>query len=135
MVHKYLKSLGRESLYGQIRESACTPPGVQPNDALRNTMDLAMMEFGRGVIRTVGEEIDRLEEELRVLVPGLLYVDLETDRGRTELSATHSLLDSAVDGVATEQQQDGKVPWPQSEQFSDGTEGPKFGQAPAAGAA
>ena len=42
------------------------------------------MRAGRGVIRTVGEEIDRLEGELKALVPGLVYVDLETDKGRAE---------------------------------------------------
>ena len=36
---------------------------------------------GKGVIRTVGSEIDRLEGELRELAPGLSYVDLETDKG------------------------------------------------------
>jgi zinc transporter 9 len=87
VVNKYLGSLGRDSLYGQIRTAACstTPGGSTVDDeTLRNAMDLAMMEFGRGVIRTVGEEIDRLETELRDLVPGLVYVDLETDKGRTE---------------------------------------------------
>ena len=85
VVNKYLGSLGRDSLYGQIRTAACTAPnGMVPDDTLRNAMDLAMMEFGRGVIRTVGEEIDRLECELRELCPGLYYVDLETDKGRTE---------------------------------------------------
>lgn len=69
MVRKYLASLGRDSLYGQIREAACSPPGVGA-DTLRDAMDASMMEFGRGVIRTVGEEIDRLEEELKDMVPG-----------------------------------------------------------------
>lgn len=57
-------------------------------DVLQDAMDLAMMEFGRGVIRTVGEEIDRLEAELKLLCPGLKYVDLETDRGRVENAAS-----------------------------------------------
>lgn len=34
------------------------------------------------MIRTVGEEIDRLETEMKALVPGLVFVDLETDKGR-----------------------------------------------------
>ena len=85
IVNKYLGSLGRDSLYTQIRDAACTPSGV-PDDTLRNAMDLAMMEFGRGVIRTCGEEIDRLEMELKSLNPGLVYVDLETDRGRSDMS-------------------------------------------------
>jgi zinc transporter 9 len=93
VVSKYLGSLGRDSLYGQIRDAAFTTSGLNStspstntvdDETLRNAMDLAMMEFGRGVIRTVGEEIDRLECELRELCPGLYYVDLETDKGRTE---------------------------------------------------
>ena len=42
---------------------------------------LPALPAGKGVIRTVGSEIDRLEGELRELVPGLVYVDLETDKG------------------------------------------------------
>ena len=91
VVHKYLGSLGRESLYGQIRQTACESPDIR-SDTIRDAMDMAMMEFGRGVIRTVGEEIDRLEAELRTICPGLVYVDLETDRGRTESSALECLI-------------------------------------------
>ena len=41
-----------------------------------NAMRLGVKMFlcppaGRGVIRTVGEEIDRLETEMKALVPGL----------------------------------------------------------------
>lgn len=50
---------------------------------LEDALEMAMRDFGRGVIRTVGEEIDRLEMELKALVPGLVYVDLETDRGKS----------------------------------------------------
>ena len=53
-----------------------------------------MMEFGRGVIRTCGEEIDRLEMELKSLNPGLVYVDLETDRGRSDMSPLECALTS-----------------------------------------
>lgn len=87
IVSKYLKMRVRKedskpSLYSKI-QSACMPPGAGPeSDALQNAMDLAMFEVGRGVIRTMGEEVDRLEEELKSMVPGLAYVDLETDRGR-----------------------------------------------------
>ncbi|KDD72861.1 hypothetical protein H632_c2802p0, partial [Helicosporidium sp. ATCC 50920] len=52
--------------------------------ASADALDAAMAEFGRGVIHTVGEEIDRLEGELKSLVPGLVYVDLETDKGRAD---------------------------------------------------
>jgi solute carrier family 30 (zinc transporter), member 9 len=65
-------------------QAACTSPEVPSaqNDSLKDVMDLAMLEVGRGVIRTMGEEVDRLEDELRKMIPGLRYVDLETDRGR-----------------------------------------------------
>lgn len=78
IVHKYLESLSRDELYQDIRTSACEMPGE--GKTLQDALDMAMMEFGRGVISTVGEEIDRLEAELRKICPGLLYVDLETER-------------------------------------------------------
>ena len=78
VVEKYLSTLARDSLYRQIRSAACTANVDQ--QTMEDAIDLAMMDFGRGVIRTVGGEIDRLEGELKVLVPGLAYVDLETDR-------------------------------------------------------
>lgn len=87
IVSKYLKMRAKNdghkpSLYAAI-QSACLPPDMNPDaDALQNAMDLALFEVGRGVIRTMGEEVDRLEEELKHMVPGLVYVDLETDRGR-----------------------------------------------------
>lgn len=123
-MNKYLGSLGRDSLYGQIREAACVSPGV-PDATLRNAMDLAMMEFGRGVIRTCGEEIDRLEIELRALVPGLAYVDLETDRGRAETSS----LECAISSVDEDQ-------W-EKERLIDPSQGeePRGGAAAAAGTA
>jgi zinc transporter 9 len=97
VVSKYLGSLGRNSLYNQIRTAACT---TAPDDeTLRNAMDLAMMEFGRGVIRTVGEEIDRLEKELAAIVPGLYYVDLETDKGRTESSSSGNLESTNLEAI------------------------------------
>jgi hypothetical protein len=45
VVTKYLNSLGRESLYSQIRAAAASG---QPVDAaaLQDGMDVAMMEFG-----------------------------------------------------------------------------------------
>jgi hypothetical protein len=51
---------------------------------LRNLYLPACVTAGRGVIGTVGEEIDRLEAELKEMVPGLVYVDLETDKGKME---------------------------------------------------
>ncbi|KAL4421651.1 hypothetical protein ABPG75_010942 [Micractinium tetrahymenae] len=94
VVQKYLAGQGRDSLYRQIRKAACeVPAGAVPQATLEDAIDLAMMEFGKGVIRTVGSEIDRLEGELREKVPGLVYVDLETDKGAEK--RRDSLLGSA----------------------------------------
>jgi zinc transporter 9 len=86
VVSKYLAALGPDSLYRQVRDSVAEGAAAE-GDALRDAMDAAMHEFGRGVIRTVGEEIDRIEAELQKLYPGLAYVDLETDRGRQDFAA------------------------------------------------
>lgn len=51
---------------------------------LRNLYLPPCFTAGRGVIGTVGGEIDRLEAELKEMVPGLVYVDLETDKGKME---------------------------------------------------
>jgi len=79
IVHRYLESLSREEIYKDIMEAACAAPGNE-NEMLRDAMDMALIEFGRGIISTVGEEIDRLEAELTKICPGLMYVDLETER-------------------------------------------------------
>lgn len=79
IVHRYLESLSREELYKDIMEAACAAPGNE-NEMLRDAMDMALIEFGRGIISTVGGEIDRLEAELTKICPGLMYVDLETER-------------------------------------------------------
>ena len=69
---------------GRVRESQ----GQQGDAEVRSRPPAACgspcscpLRAGKGVIRTVGSEIDRLEGELRELVPGLAYVDLETDKG------------------------------------------------------
>lgn len=79
IVHRFLESLSREELYKDIMEAACADVGEE-KDMLRDAMDMALIEFGRGIISTVGEEIDRLEAELTKICPGLMYVDLETER-------------------------------------------------------
>lgn len=53
------------------------------------------------MIRTVGEEIDRLEGELKALVPGLVYVDLETDKGRAEKAMAQIASQSSGSGIYT----------------------------------
>ena len=110
VVHAYLGSLKRDSLYAQIRSAACHAPSPDvgsERDTLQDAMDLAMMEFGRGVIRTVGEEIDRLEVELKALCPGLAYVDLETDRGRTESAVQAAAAVCFIEGEHERREQGG----------------------------
>jgi len=81
IVQKYLESLAKDELYSEIKSAACFLPSEE-NDVLKEALDAAMTEFGRGVISTVGAEIDRLEGELQSICPGLIYVDLETERGK-----------------------------------------------------
>ena len=84
IVSKYLQTFSsKDELYNDIRSSACTVPAE--NDSFKYALDTAMMDFGRGVISTVGAEIDRLEAELRQLCPGLIFVDLETDRAASSV--------------------------------------------------
>ena len=42
-------------------------------------------------------QIDRIEAEIMDLVPGVRYVDLETDRGRFSLYAQQSIDDIRMD--------------------------------------
>ena len=40
------------------------------------------------MVGALGGEVDRLEQEVRLLVPGLRHIDLETDRGRRDGTAS-----------------------------------------------
>jgi len=40
--------------------------------------------LGTELVSQVGFEVDKLEEKIRKVVPGVLHVDLEVDRGRIE---------------------------------------------------
>jgi solute carrier family 30 (zinc transporter), member 9 len=43
---------------------------------------IVLKEHGAHIVQAVGAEVDRMEAEIRNLVPGVRYVDLEADRGR-----------------------------------------------------
>jgi zinc transporter 9 len=75
VVARYLARAPPDSPYARARAAAAPEAGP-----LRDALDAAAAELGRGAIRTVGEEVDRLEEELRAIEPGLLWCDLESDR-------------------------------------------------------
>lgn len=65
---------GRTELYAKLKSAA-----ARGDDA---ALDRYIRHLGRQVVGAVGWEIDRLEQEIRSLVPGIRHVDLETDRGR-----------------------------------------------------
>jgi solute carrier family 30 (zinc transporter), member 9 len=53
----------------------------------RNSEDIAAFSdvlsgYGAMLVRAVGSEVDRIEADIQELVPGVIYVDLEADRGR-----------------------------------------------------
>lgn len=77
VVQRHMSRLGRELLYHRI-EAASTM-------ADRKGLELVLQEYGKDMVGALGAEVDRLENEVRELVPGLRHIDLETDRG----SRTH----------------------------------------------
>jgi solute carrier family 30 (zinc transporter), member 9 len=94
VVKKYLAGMGRQTAYEEIEklaQLASNSMSVEQKRQAQAAMDGKMFEFGRGVITTIGGEIDRLEIELKGLVPGLVYCDLETDKGRAEEVVMSSL--------------------------------------------
>lgn len=53
----------------------------------RNSADIdafsnVLSEYGAMLVRAVGSEVDRIEADIQEIVPGVIYVDLEADRGR-----------------------------------------------------
>ena len=44
--------------------------------------EATLKEHGARIVQAVGAEVDRMEAEIRRVVPGVQYVDLEADRGR-----------------------------------------------------
>lgn len=53
---------------------------------------------GKGIISNIGAEVDRIEAEIQELVPGVRYVDLETDRGQWVDKATGRLMKRVAEG-------------------------------------
>eukprot|EP00892_Ulva_mutabilis_P008445 jgi/Ulvmu1/5973/UM026_0097.1 len=54
--------------------------------------EVLMKAYGTEVVSLVGSEVDRIEAEVMELVPGVRYVDLETDRGRFSTYARSALM-------------------------------------------
>ncbi|PNW82678.1 hypothetical protein CHLRE_06g289150v5 [Chlamydomonas reinhardtii] len=74
VVGRYLDRCGRDQLLGRLQAAAAA------ND--RAALEALVQSYGRELISAVGAEVDRIEGEIQKLNPGILYVDLETDRGR-----------------------------------------------------
>lgn len=88
IVKRYLERNGRQPILDAFGEAIERGQNERTSPVPEEE---ALETFGRGVIRTVGEEIDRLEGELKRLVPGLVYVDLETDKGKVPLDSHDEL--------------------------------------------
>ena len=59
--------------------SPCFPCGAHLFEAM--TVFSSWLAAGKDMVGALGAEVDRLENEVRELVPGLRHIDLETDRG------------------------------------------------------
>lgn len=73
VVQRHMSRLGRELLYHRIEAASSTDD--------RKALELVLQEYGKDMVGALGAEVDRLENEVRELVPGLRHIDLETDRG------------------------------------------------------
>ena len=49
----------------------------------RESCETFLKLYGENVVSAVGLEIDRIEDEIRRKFPGVHYVDIEVDRGRS----------------------------------------------------
>eukprot|EP00891_Asterochloris_glomerata_P007437 jgi/Astpho2/7437/fgenesh1_pm.00114_%23_25_t len=94
VVERHMSRLGREPLY------ECITAASKTRDS--KAMELVLMEYGKDMVNALGAEVDRLEQEVRLLVPGLRHIDLETDRGRRDGTASQDDLDALrFDSVPT----------------------------------
>ncbi|KAI5679548.1 hypothetical protein M9H77_00775 [Catharanthus roseus] len=69
LVQNYLNRAGREEWAKQIREAA-----NQKDDA---ELLKIMSNYGEEVVTALGSEVDRLEQEIQEIVPGIKHVDIE----------------------------------------------------------
>ncbi|KXZ46661.1 hypothetical protein GPECTOR_41g625 [Gonium pectorale] len=74
VVERYLDRCGRERLVSELQAAA------RRGD--RAAIEVLLRSYGRDLISAVGAEVDRIELDIQKMNPGIIYVDLETDRGR-----------------------------------------------------
>jgi len=54
-----------------------------------------LLKYGDGVIDQLGREVDRIEDEIKIMVPEAVYVDLETDTKLKRIMPTSETKQSA----------------------------------------
>ncbi|KAJ9529803.1 hypothetical protein QJQ45_022205 [Haematococcus lacustris] len=65
-------------------------------------LDRVLKSYGRDIISAVGAEVDRIELEIQAINPGIRFVDLETDRGRSgPYLGPDLLMRTAAKGIIT----------------------------------
>ncbi|AQK43057.1 Metal tolerance protein C4 [Zea mays] len=69
LVQNYLERTGRGTWAKQFREAAMSKDDTE---LLR-----VMANYGEDVVEALGYEVDRLESEIKKLVPGIKHVDIE----------------------------------------------------------
>eukprot|EP00850_Spirogloea_muscicola_P005268 SM000024S07730 [mRNA] locus=s24:21413:24939:- [translate_table: standard] len=74
IVQRHLRRVGKDVLYNQVR-SAVLKSGDEE-------LDQVMAHYGEEVVTALGSEVDRLEKEIKGLVPEVLHVDIETSNPR-----------------------------------------------------
>eukprot|EP00850_Spirogloea_muscicola_P000878 SM000003S11123 [mRNA] locus=s3:1040958:1044779:- [translate_table: standard] len=74
IVQRHLRRVGKDVLYNQVR-SAVSKSGDEE-------LDQVMAHYGEEVVTALGSEVDRLEKEIKGLVPEVLHVDIETSNPR-----------------------------------------------------
>ncbi|CAD7697363.1 unnamed protein product [Ostreobium quekettii] len=76
VVDNHLKRTDREEVFSQLRAATW----AQDDRAL----DFVVKQYGKELVSAVGAEVDRLEADILRVVPGVVHVDLEVDRGKVD---------------------------------------------------
>jgi zinc transporter 9 len=72
VVERYLNASGRRD-----RLQAALAAAAEAKDG--GAVDAALLEYGRGMVTAVGDEVDRLETTIMQLEPSIIHVDIETN--------------------------------------------------------
>eukprot|EP00877_Chromochloris_zofingiensis_P006820 jgi/Chrzof1/2391/Cz11g13120.t1 len=75
---------------GRARLFKALDAGIAKHDP--RAIEALLMQYGAVIVSTTGAEVDRLEREIMALVPGVKYVDLETDRGKPTRYSTSYIM-------------------------------------------